>query len=95
MHKKHFAELLQHEGVPASMGYPIPLYQQTVFREKNFMCYAIPESVDYTNVHCPVAETACYEEAVWILQHAMLGTKHDMQAFATAIRKIQKASTSL
>lgn len=95
MHKKRFAELLQREGVPASMGYPIPLYQQVVFREKNFMCYAIPEHVDYTNVHCPVAETACYEEAVWILQHAMLGTKQDMEAFARAIRKIQKASTIL
>lgn len=89
MHKKRFAELLQQEGVPASMGYPIPLYQQPVFKNKNFLCYAIPEDVDYTTVYCPVTENACYEEAVWILQHAMLGTINDMQDFARAIRKIQ------
>ena len=87
--KKAFAEMLIKEGVPASGGYPIPLYQQPVFKNKNFMCYAIPEDVDYTHVHCPVAEKACYEEAVWIFQHAMLGTHDDMKSFAKAIQKIQ------
>ena len=55
------------------------------------MGYALPESVSYTEVECPVAERACGEEAVWILQHAMLGTTEDMVAFAGAIRKIQAA----
>ena len=40
-------------------------------------------------MECPVAERACAVEAVWILQHAMLGTAEDMVAFAGAIRKIQ------
>ncbi len=87
--KAEFARLLAAEGVPAFMGYPQPLYKQPVFQKKNFMCYAIPEDVDYTKVSCPVAERACYEEGVWILQHAMLGTKNDMEDFAKAIRKIQ------
>jgi len=91
--KNEFAALLAAEGVPSFMGYPEPLYKQPVFQKKNFMCYAIPEIVDYTNVYCPVAEQACYEEAVWILQHAMLGTKEDMDSFAEAIRKIQRIST--
>jgi len=73
------------------MGYPQPLYKQPLFQKKNFMCYAIPESTDYTKVTCPVAEKACYEEAVWILQNAMLGTKEDMEKFAEAILKIQKS----
>ena len=89
--KREFAALLAAEGVPSFMGYPEPLYKQPVFQKKNFMCYAIPEYVDYTKVHCPVTEKACYEEAVWILQHAMLGTKEDMEKFAGAIAKIQKA----
>lgn len=89
--KKEFAGMLAAEGVPSFMGYPIPLYQQPVFQQKNFMCYALPEDVDYSAVHCPVAEKACYEEAVWILQHAMLGTREDMDQFAAAIRKIQQA----
>ncbi|MFN8254468.1 MAG: DegT/DnrJ/EryC1/StrS family aminotransferase [Bacteroidales bacterium] len=88
--KKEFAQMLAAEGVPSFMGYPAPLYKQPVFQQKNFMCYAIPENVDYTKVHCPVTEKACYEEAVWILQHAMLGTKEDLEKFAGAIRKIQQ-----
>lgn len=89
--KKEFSEMLAAEGVPSFMGYPKPLYEQPVFQKKNFMCYAIPDYVDYSNVHCPVAEKACYEEAIWILQHAMLGTKEDMNQFAEAIKKIKQA----
>ena len=92
--KAEFAQMLAAEGVPSFMGYPKPLYKQPLFQEKNFLCYAIPEEVNYTNVHCPVAEKACHEEAVWILQHAMLGTEQDMGLFAKAIKKIQNAVTS-
>lgn len=91
--KREFAEALAAEGVPAFMGYPKPIYEQPVFQKKNFMCYAIPEHVDYTNVKCEVAERACYEEGIWILQHAMLGTARDMEQFAEAIRKIQRSVT--
>ncbi len=92
--KKEFSEMLAAEGVPSFMGYPKPIYEQPLFQKKNFMCYAIPENVDYTKVHCPVAERACYEEAIWILQHAMLGTKEDMNQFVEAIKKIKQAALS-
>lgn len=92
--KAEFAVMLAAEGVPSFMGYPEPLYKQPVFQKKNILCYAIPESVDYTQVCCPVSEKACYEEAVWILQHAMLGTKDDMEKFAEAILKIQRYACS-
>ena len=85
------ARMLAAEGVPCFMAYPEPLYKQPLFLKKNFMCYAIPEGVDYSKVHCPVAEKACYEEAVWIMQQAMLGTAEDMDLFASAILKIQQA----
>ncbi len=91
--KKEFAQLLAAEGVPSFMGYPEPLYKQPVFQKKNFMCYALPPEVDYTRVCCPVTEKACYEDAVWILQHAMLGTREDMEKFAEAIHKIQRLVT--
>ncbi len=93
--KKDFAAMLTAEGVPSFMGYPEPLYKQPVFQQRNFMCYTIPEHVDYTTVHCPVTEKACYEEAVWIMQHAMLGNKEDMEKFAEAIRKIQQVMTQM
>jgi len=89
--KPEFSKMLAAEGVPCFMGYPQPLYKQPLFLKKNFMCYAIPEDVDYSRVSCPVTERACYEEAVWIFQNAMLGTKEDMQKFAEAVIKIQKA----
>ena len=91
--KTEFAKMLVAEGVPSFMGYPEPLYKQPVFQKKNFMCYYVPEEMDYSKVHCPVTEKACYVEAVWILQHAMLGTKADMEKFAEAIQKIQKIVT--
>jgi dTDP-4-amino-4,6-dideoxygalactose transaminase len=90
--KNDFAQMLAAEGVPSFMGYPQPLYKQALFQEKNFMCYAIPEEVDYTNVSCPVTEKACNEEAVWIMQNAMLGSKEDMDMIAQAVLKIQKSA---
>jgi dTDP-4-amino-4,6-dideoxygalactose transaminase len=92
--KAEFANMLAAEGVPCFMGYPQPLYKQALFQEKNFMCYAIPEEVDYSDVSCPVTEKACYEEAVWVMQNSMLGTKEDMDLFARAIIKIQQAVNS-
>jgi len=89
--KVEFSKMLAAEGVPCFMGYPQPLYKQPLFQKKNFMCYAIPEDVDYTYVSCPVTEKACYEEAVWIMQNTMLGTKEDMDKIAEAIIKIRKA----
>jgi dTDP-4-amino-4,6-dideoxygalactose transaminase len=89
--KREFSEMLAAEGVPCFMGYPEPLYKQPLFQEKNFMCYAIPEEVSYKEVSCPETEKACYEDAVWILQNTMLGTKKDMEDIALAIQKIQDA----
>jgi len=89
--KVEFSKMLAAEGVPCFMGYPQPLYKQPLFQEKNFMCYAIPEEIDYTYVSCPVTEKACYEEAVWIMQNTMLGTKEDMDKIAEAVIKIKRA----
>ncbi|MGV8095484.1 MAG: DegT/DnrJ/EryC1/StrS family aminotransferase [Mangrovibacterium sp.] len=91
--KVEFTKMLLAEGVSCFMGYPQPLYKQPLFQEKNFMCYAIPADVDYTQVCCPETEKACYKEAVWIFQNALLGTKEDMSKIAEAIIKIRKAVT--
>lgn len=94
IHRNKFVEMLTAEGVPCFRGYPYPLYKQPLFQNKNFMCYALPDSVSYTDVECPVAERACSEEGVWILQHAMLGNSSDMISFAQAITKIQTIVTT-
>ncbi len=92
--KPDFVAMLAAEGLPCSGGYPYPLYKQPVFSQKNWLCYAIPDSADYSGVYCPVAERACQEEAVWIFQPAMLGTRADLESFAAAIRKVQHAVTT-
>ena len=89
--KEQFVEMLVAEGVPCFKGYPHPLYKQPLFQNKNFMCYAIPDHVDFGNVYCPVAEQACITDAVWILQNAMLGERQDIRDFVDAILKVQKA----
>ncbi len=89
--KLDFVAMLSAEGLPCSSGYPHPLYKQPVFQDRNWLCYALPDSVDYSTVYCPVAEQACADEAVWISQQAMLGTRNDMNSFANAIRKVQQA----
>ncbi|MBU1821818.1 MAG: DegT/DnrJ/EryC1/StrS family aminotransferase, partial [Bacteroidetes bacterium] len=91
--KNDFVDLLAAEGVPCFRGYPHPLYRQPLFQNRNFMGYAIPDHVSYTDVVCPVAEQAC-REAVWILQHAMLGTADDMADFARAVQKVQHYALS-
>ena len=92
--KREFADMLAAEGVPSFMGYPEPLYKQALFQEKNFMCYTIPEDVDYSKVCCPETEKACYKDAVWIMQNTMLGTKEDMDLISEAILKIQRVVKS-
>ncbi|KAI9031203.1 glutamine--scyllo-inositol transaminase [Hyaloraphidium curvatum] len=94
MPKARFVELLAAEGVPCSGGYPHPLYKQPVFQNRSFLCYVVPETVDYKEVCCPVAERACNIEAVWIFQQAMLGTREDMESFAEAVRKVQEWARS-
>lgn len=87
--KERFIELLKSEGVPCAAGYPMPLYKQPVFQNKNFLSYVIPDNVDYTATVCPETELACYEECIWLVQSILLGTKQDMELIAAAIKRIR------
>lgn len=92
--KAKFIQYLLSSGIPAFGGYPYPLYKQPLFQNRNFMCYAIPESVDYTEVHCPVAEDAC-NEAIWISQSVFLSTKLVMDKIAMRIETIREDQLKL
>jgi hypothetical protein len=45
--------------------------------------------VDYAKVSCPATERVCADEAVWLTQRMLLGTKEDMEEIARAIRKVR------
>jgi dTDP-4-amino-4,6-dideoxygalactose transaminase len=94
--KPRFVEALQKEGIPCSIGYPIPLYQQPLFAERNFGSYATAaKKINYGELFCPQCELACSEEAVWFSQSMMLGTKKDIDDIVRAIRKIQENKDQL
>lgn len=87
MPREEFARALSAEGVPCSLGYT-PLYRTDLFRTQGTIAGT---RVDYTKVLCPVTERACTEEAIWLFQSMLLGTRDDMQDIVDAVAKIQAA----
>jgi dTDP-4-amino-4,6-dideoxygalactose transaminase len=87
--RQEFIRALNAEGIPCSAGYT-PLYRENAFHpDRNTHPFAGQH--DYGSVHCPVAERACAEEAVWLFQTMLLGSRSDMDDIAAAVRKIQAA----
>lgn len=92
-----FLKALGAEGVPCSGGYA-PLnkmpYLNNAFQSKNFKRMYPRKMLDFDRYleqnQCPENDRLCNEEAVWIPQNVLLGTKSDMDDIALAIGKIQK-----
>jgi len=88
-----FLEALSAEGIPCSAGY-VPLYKERLFYVEQdgcpLGCSFYGREMDYSKVSCPAAEHACANEAVWIFQNVLLGTKDDMDDIASAVRKVRE-----
>ena len=92
-----FLKALQAEGIPCSSGYSelnkMP-YLKNAFESKYFRKFYPAERLNYDKYaqanRCPLNEKLCNEEAVWIPQNVLLGSKSDMGKIAEAIAKIQK-----
>lgn len=105
--KAHFADLprarflkaLAAEGVPASAGYR-PLNKEpliaNMFQTKGYQrVFSEKELKDWVGRNrCPENDKLC-EEAVWFTQTMLLNTRQDMEAIASAIRKISKYAAEL
>ncbi len=76
--RERFIEALRAEGIPCSQGYR-PLNKMSFIQE-----YL------RTETSLPVTEKACEEEAVWLKQNILLGTREDMDDVADAILKIKE-----
>lgn len=92
--RERFLEGLNAEGIPAGIGYPIPIYKNTLFQKKGkgpkfcpISCPYYGKEIDYTKVVCPNAEKIC-EEAVWIMHPVLLAEKEDVNDIVSAITKI-------
>ncbi len=87
-----FLKALTQEGIPASAGYPLPLYRQRCFTDLAFGPYqdAIPTALErsFSNTRCPNCETICDEQGVWFEHRLLLGSRADMDDIAVACRKV-------
>jgi dTDP-4-amino-4,6-dideoxygalactose transaminase len=90
--RQTFIKALTAEGVPASPGYTVPLYEQPLFTQKSFGPYtgyrASNPDLDYTKTSCPNCERICRKEGVWLVQNQLLGRQGDMEAIASAFEKV-------
>jgi dTDP-4-amino-4,6-dideoxygalactose transaminase len=93
--REFFLKALNAEGVSCSSGYAelnkMP-YLNNAFQSKNYQKMYPKEMLDFESYkeqnQCPVNARLCNEEAVWIPQNILLGTKTDMDDIALAIERI-------
>jgi len=96
--REEFLKALTAEGIPCSGGYGGTLnsmpYLDDAFRSKNYKKMYPKEMLDFGKFveqnKCPENERVCNEEAVWLFQSMLLGSKADMNDISTAIEKIHK-----
>jgi len=101
--KARFIEALNAEGIrPAHGGYHLPVYKQPFLLEKNTGAFDLitrhkfdGSLIDYSRFNCPVAERACSQEAVWILQNLLLAERQDLEDIVRAIEKVRENYTEL
>lgn len=99
--REMFLAALEAEGIPASFGYPAPLYKNPVFsltgdgpRNCPRSCPFYGQPTDYQSVVCPNTEQIC-REACWIPHAVLLGDESDMRDIVMAITKIWEQRESL
>lgn len=87
-----FLSALKAEGIPASEGYPVPLYEQPLFTNRAFgpysSCLASRPGFRYADVACPGSARLCRTEGVWLYQSLLLGPPEDMDDIANAFEKL-------
>lgn len=94
-----FLKALIAEGVPAQSGYS-PLNKEPflidTLRSRHFKAIYPAERIARWEEHnrCPQNDQLC-EEAVWLTQTMLLGTRNDMEQIAEAVRKIQAHAPEL
>ncbi|RPD39121.1 DegT/DnrJ/EryC1/StrS family aminotransferase [Chitinophaga barathri] len=96
MSRTKFLDALRKEGVPCSGGYKV-MHTQEFMREtfnsrvyKGFYSKKMLDFEDYKQRNnCPENAALC-NDAVWMTQNVLLGSRKDMEGIAEAIRNISK-----
>jgi perosamine synthetase len=94
-----FLRALAAEGVPASSGYRAlnqePFLAATL-QSRGFQRLFSAERIAewHETNRCPANDRLC-EEAIWLGQNVLLGTRQDMEQIAEAFRKVQRNADKL
>jgi perosamine synthetase len=99
--REQFLKALNAEGIPCLGGYA-PLnkmpYLNDAFQSKNYRKMYPKEMLNYNryleNNHCPANDKLC-QEAVWLTQNMLLGSRSDMDDIANAIGKIHSQADKI
>ncbi len=97
--RARFLKALEAEGIPCAGGYtPLnkePFLKNTLESRGYRAIYSPKELVEYgERNNCPVNDKLC-EEAVWMFQNMLLGSRTDMDQIASAVRKIHNHAAAL
>lgn len=97
--RQRFLKALQAEGIPCSAGYaPLnkePFLRQTLNSRAYRYIYSAKEIEELeARNHCPENDHLC-QEAIWLTQNMLLGSRQDMEQIAEAVLKVQKQSLLL
>jgi dTDP-4-amino-4,6-dideoxygalactose transaminase len=93
--KQQFIKALVAEGIPIWNGYPHPLYENPIFKEKivhgskgcPFSCSFYTGKVDYAGTRCPITEKLCNSVFGFSVIRPPSSLK-DMDDIITAVKKI-------
>jgi len=85
-HRDLFVAAIEAEGIPCDGRFYEAVYRSDLFHSTPENCAQLHE--DYSRCHCPAAERAAYEEAVWLFQFCFLGGEEDIRDMARAIEKV-------
>ena len=85
--REKFFKAMQAEGVYTYGGY-VPLNREKLFTLVDTKEYPWLEGINYKDMNFPVTEKLCTEEAVWLKQNHLLGTKEDTDDIIKAFIKV-------
>jgi dTDP-4-amino-4,6-dideoxygalactose transaminase len=97
-----FMNALEAEGVPCFAGYGTlhdKPYIEDTFKSKNFRKFYSAKELDIKRYmesnKCPVTDTLCNEEAIWLTQNLLLSGKKEMDGIAEALSKVKKNASAI
>ena len=85
--REKFFKAMQAEGVYTYGGY-VPLNREKLFTLVDTKEYPWLEGINYKDMNFPETEKLCAEEAVWLKQNHLLGTKDDTNDIIMAFKKV-------